>query len=131
MKIGVWTKMFGQVAKDVFFGEARFWRRKQIGAIFEGNHPKWLVLKCLHFAEEHRNMGYKITDERVWDIMKSKDSFYCGNLTPLKFAARSWEEAQVALVAVRETIREDLGIALPRMSIKQLKTSYRNGTLYE
>jgi hypothetical protein len=42
-------------------------------------------------------------------------------MTPLNFAEYSFENSQIALVAVRETVRERLGIGLPRMTVKEFK----------
>lgn len=114
-------KIFTKAAKEMLAGKSAGWRREQISSLLEKNYKSYLTSKALHFAQDHRDMGYDISDETVHEILNTKDGFYCGHMTPLDFAEYSFENSQIALVAVRETVRERLGIGLPRMTAKESK----------
>lgn len=108
-------------AAGEFFSPSSPARQEQLVAILSANYKEYLTSKSLMFAEDQRNLGHNISDERVHEILNSSDHFYSRQTTLLKFAEESFSNAQIALIAVRETIREDLGIGLPRMSVSQLK----------
>ncbi|HEU4838385.1 MAG TPA: hypothetical protein VFS88_03125 [Micavibrio sp.] len=115
------AKVFARAAKEMLAGKSAGWRREQIASLLAKNYKGYLTSKALHFAQDHRDMGYDISDETVREILNTKDGFYCGHMAPLNFAEYSFENSQIALVSVRETVRERLGIGLPRMTVKESK----------
>lgn len=114
-------KVFLKAAKETFAGKSAGWRREQIASLVGKDYKAYLTSKALHFAQDYRDMGYDIADESIHEILNTKDGFYCGHMTPLNFAEYSFENSQIALVAVRETVRERLGIGLPRAAVGELQ----------
>ncbi len=110
------TKTFVQEAV------AKYRRARQLGRITAGDYVGYLRDKSYAFAADHRELGHTISDRDVKRILRTPDSFYCQGLTPEQYAKPSFGNAQVALVAVRETIREKLGISIGRATVAELRS---------
>lgn len=82
---------------------------------------QYVEIKAYDEAAFQAEMGRHISDRDVREILNSPDKHYCGHLTPLNFAA-SFKTAQIAVIAVRESIREKLGVGIGRKTIKQLQS---------
>lgn len=110
------TKTFVQEAVG------KYRRARQIGRISRGDFVGYLRDKSYAFAAEHRDMGHKISDRDVKRILRTPDSFYCHGFTPEQYAKPSFGDAQLAIVAVRETIREQLGISIGRATVAEMRS---------
>lgn len=110
----------------------RFRRLAQMMHIIDQDHVAYLRSKALHFADDHRRLGYTVSNDDVSRILNTPDTFYCKGMTPLAFAAESFSNAQTALIAVRETIRDELGASLGRVPLSDLsKNTHQDFSPFE
>lgn len=112
---------FVKVITGCLTGSRSGFRRKALMAGFKEEWGEYVETKAYEEAAFQAEMGHHIPEKRVYEILHSPDKHYCGFLTPYNFAD-SFDNAQIAIVAMRETIREELGVSIGRATIKELQT---------